>query len=166
MLLVLAALIPAVVLIIYIYRMDRVEREPKGVILKLFLLGALSTLPAVIVEIVLESLLGRLLVPETFLYHLISSFVIVAGAEEFSGAADRDIRFDETAQPWKQFFGGKILPEPQNVCTLVLELCQAIQSPLRNMLHRGNNKHFIVIWSNSQYLLRYFGSRQCGFRVR
>lgn len=59
------------------------EREPKGLILKLFLLGALSTLPAVIVEMVLESLLGRFVVPETFLYHLISSFFIVAGAEEF-----------------------------------------------------------------------------------
>ena len=83
MLLVVAALVPAIVLIAYVYKMDRVEKEPRGLLIRLFLLGALSTLPALIVEIVLDLVLVQVVEPETFFYHLISSFVIVAGAEEF-----------------------------------------------------------------------------------
>ena len=45
-LLLLAAVIPPVFLMYKIYKIDRVEREPIGLILKLFLFGMLITLPA------------------------------------------------------------------------------------------------------------------------
>ncbi|MDO5834594.1 MAG: hypothetical protein Q4Q21_08385, partial [Lachnospiraceae bacterium] len=51
------ALLPAIVLVIWIYRQDRVEKEPKGLLRKLFLWGALSVIPAVILEMLLEEVL-------------------------------------------------------------------------------------------------------------
>lgn len=44
------ALLPGVIIIIYIFRKDKVEHEPIGLILKLLALGALSCIPAVILE--------------------------------------------------------------------------------------------------------------------
>ena len=45
-LLVCAALLPAIALCIYAYRKDRVEKEPVGLLLGLLVLGALSCYPA------------------------------------------------------------------------------------------------------------------------
>lgn len=44
--LLIAALVPAVVLCVYIYRKDRVEKEPVGLLLLMLLCGALITFPA------------------------------------------------------------------------------------------------------------------------
>lgn len=49
-LLTVAALAPAVVLCVYVFRKDRVEKEPVGMLLKLLLLGALSCFPAAVCE--------------------------------------------------------------------------------------------------------------------
>lgn len=46
----LLALLPAIVLCVYIYIKDRVEKEPIGLLLGLFGLGVLSCVPAVILE--------------------------------------------------------------------------------------------------------------------
>ena len=40
--LLLAALVPAVFLMVQVYRLDRIEKEPPGLLLKLVLFGALS----------------------------------------------------------------------------------------------------------------------------
>lgn len=48
--LVLAALAPAIVLCIYIYKKDKVEKEPKGLLLLLFVLGAVICFPAATLE--------------------------------------------------------------------------------------------------------------------
>lgn len=45
-----AAAIPAIAVMIIIYRLDRVEREPFGLLLKLFFFGVLSAAPAVLIE--------------------------------------------------------------------------------------------------------------------
>ncbi len=45
-----AAVIPAAVLMIFVYRKDRIEKEPDWLLLQLVLFGALATLPAVLAE--------------------------------------------------------------------------------------------------------------------
>lgn len=49
------SLLPAVGLMIYIYKMDRFEKEPKGLLVGLFFLGVGSTIPTMIVELLLGS---------------------------------------------------------------------------------------------------------------
>ena len=46
------ALIPGIVIIIFIFRKDKVEHEPWGLIFKLLILGAVSCLPAMFMEMV------------------------------------------------------------------------------------------------------------------
>ncbi len=48
--LVAAALLPAIILCIYVFKKDRVEKEPIGLLLKLLLFGALICFPAAFVE--------------------------------------------------------------------------------------------------------------------
>ena len=83
MILTIAALLPAVYLIGYVYKKDRVEKEPAGLLWKLAFLGAVSTIPAAFIEIVLENFLGIFFLPEQLFYQLISNFLIVAVTEEF-----------------------------------------------------------------------------------
>ena len=45
------AVLPAIILLIFIYHKDRVEKEPPGLLVRLFLLGALSTIPAIFFEL-------------------------------------------------------------------------------------------------------------------
>lgn len=54
LILVLAALLPAVVLCVYVFMKDRVEKEPVGLLLKLLLFGAISCFPAAYIEIILS----------------------------------------------------------------------------------------------------------------
>ena len=49
-LLIAAATIPAVLLLLYVYRMDRLEKEPWSIIWRLGLFGAISTALAQITE--------------------------------------------------------------------------------------------------------------------
>ncbi len=51
------ALIPAIVLCVYVFKKDRVEKEPLGLLLKLLLFGALTTIPAVFLEMGFSTLL-------------------------------------------------------------------------------------------------------------
>ena len=81
-LLLLAAVIPPVFLMYKIYKIDRVEREPIGLILKLFLFGMLITLPAGYIERFFEGIIGTVLSEKSFAYRFISNFFIVAWAEE------------------------------------------------------------------------------------
>ena len=48
--LLLAALVPAAFLMVQVYRLDRIEKEPPGLLLKLVLFGALSGLAAGAIE--------------------------------------------------------------------------------------------------------------------
>lgn len=77
------ALLPAVYLIIYIYKHDKVEKEPVSLLLKLLFLGAFSIVPTVIVGTILELLLGMFLPIDSVFYHLIYMFVVVALVEEY-----------------------------------------------------------------------------------
>ena len=52
-----AALLPALILCIYVFKKDRVEKEPIGLLLKLLLFGALICFPVVYVETVVGDLI-------------------------------------------------------------------------------------------------------------
>ncbi len=56
----LMAVIPAVALCIYIYRKDRTEKEPVSLLLKLFLLGAMITVPTSIIEGITQPVISRI----------------------------------------------------------------------------------------------------------
>lgn len=79
---VLAAVLPAVVLMVYVYRHDKVEREPVGLLMSLFLRGVLAALCAIVLEIIGQLILDRLVTPGTFLHTVLEAFVVVAAVEE------------------------------------------------------------------------------------
>ena len=78
-----AALLPAIILMIYIYKKDKVEKEPKGLLLKIFFLGAFSVIPILIMEIVFEAVFLSFLEPTSGLYIFLEAFIGVAWVEEF-----------------------------------------------------------------------------------
>ncbi len=82
--LIIAAVVPAVFLMIRVYRSDRLEKESPGMLLKLAVFGVLSSLAAMVVEKILSFILGVLVPENTVAYHVILYFVIVAFAEEIS----------------------------------------------------------------------------------
>lgn len=78
------AALPAILLVIYVYKKDKNEKEPKGLLAKLIGFGMLSIIPAVIIELVGNLVLGIFLRPDSILFIFIDCFVIIAGAEEGS----------------------------------------------------------------------------------
>lgn len=63
--LLLAALLPPLFLMIKIYKLDKVEREPGSLIVKLLIFGVLTTIPAAFLEGFLISLVGGVISPKT-----------------------------------------------------------------------------------------------------
>ncbi len=77
------AVLPPLALAAYIWFSDRKEREPVSLVLKCFLLGALSALPASFLEIGGETVLDFLIGNETSTeYMFLEYFCVVALAEE------------------------------------------------------------------------------------
>jgi RsiW-degrading membrane proteinase PrsW (M82 family) len=84
MMLIWSAVAPALILLIWIYMRDRLHPEPKRLVIRLFLLGALVVLPAGLIE--RELLIMR--VTGTGIYGVIVTAFLVAGmVEEFLKAA-------------------------------------------------------------------------------
>ena len=81
-LLIAAAVIPAVVLLIQVYRADRLEKEPASLLLWLVLLGVAAMELAALTEREETQLLRLLLPPDSALYNLIWCFAVVAFSEE------------------------------------------------------------------------------------
>ena len=76
------AVLPAIFLLRYIYRHDRVEKEPAGLLLALLLLGVLSALCAGVVEHILKGCLDRAMPGKGLLYTVLLAFMVVAMVEE------------------------------------------------------------------------------------
>lgn len=76
-----AAAIPEIVFMVYLYRKDRVEKEPVLLLLLLIIGGIISCLPAIILESILESALS-IFYSSYLVYYIIDAFVIVALSEE------------------------------------------------------------------------------------
>ena len=79
--LLLAALVPAAFLMVQVYRLDRIEKEPAGLLLKLALFGALSGLAAGAIEGALTRLLDVTL-GGGMLRLMLENFLAVALVEE------------------------------------------------------------------------------------
>ena len=79
--LVIAAVVPALFLMIRAYRSDRLEKEPPSLLWRLAIAGVLSSLIALVVERVLGRILDAA-VPQGTLYNVLLYFVVVAFGEE------------------------------------------------------------------------------------
>ena len=77
-----AAVIPAILLLIRVYRADRLDKEPPSLLITLVLLGILATALATITEKAGVFLLEKLGNPRTYLYYVIMYFGVVACSEE------------------------------------------------------------------------------------
>ena len=82
--LVAAAVIPAVALMIMVYKADKLEKESAGLLWRLVRGGILSALLASVEEYVAVKILGHFVPENTVLYNIILYFLIVAVAEESS----------------------------------------------------------------------------------
>ncbi len=80
--LVLAAVIPAILLMVKVYRSDRLEKEPPSMLWTLTKAGIFSSLIALVVERVLGRLLDLAIPSESVWYGVILYFVVVACTEE------------------------------------------------------------------------------------
>lgn len=77
-----AAVIPAVLLLIRVYRADRLEKEPVGLILLLVILGVLSTALASAAEQLGDIAVAYFFPEGTLEYDILLYFVVVAFSEE------------------------------------------------------------------------------------
>ena len=81
--LVILAIIPAVFIIAFIYHKDKAEKEPIGLLISLFIMGAtISVIGAVVAEGLLEKGLAEVVAKGSTGYNFIMCFFIVALAEE------------------------------------------------------------------------------------
>lgn len=80
--LLLLAVLPSIVLLIFVYKMDSYEKEPKGLLFGLFFLGVVSTIPAALLEVLGDFILALFVDEETSIYNGIEAFMVVALIEE------------------------------------------------------------------------------------
>ncbi|MCI2056023.1 MAG: PrsW family glutamic-type intramembrane protease [Oscillibacter sp.] len=79
---VLAAVLPAVFLMRYIYKQDTVEKEPTGLLVSLILMGVLAALASMLLESIGETLLAALVDANSPFYTVALAFLVVAVVEE------------------------------------------------------------------------------------
>ncbi len=77
-----AAVIPAIVLMVKVYRADTLEQEPTPLLMKLFLGGVLATFCALITEGLGNLILSRFVDNTSFLYSFLLYFLVVGLSEE------------------------------------------------------------------------------------
>ncbi len=77
-----AAVIPAVVLMSYVYKADRLEKEPPSLLFSLLVQGVISTALAVFTERLGATLLARLYEQNTWTYQILFNFLVVGLSEE------------------------------------------------------------------------------------
>lgn len=80
----LAALIPAAILFVRIYQLDHIEKEPRRLLGKLVLFGALAAIPAALAQLLLARAAGAALGRSSVWYLLLDNFVIAACSEELA----------------------------------------------------------------------------------
>lgn len=79
---VVAALVPAVVLLFYVYRHDKIEKEPPKLLALMLLGGVLATLFSLVLETVGQGILNQFFFYATPLYYILLAFIVVACVEE------------------------------------------------------------------------------------
>lgn len=76
------AIAPAMLIIFYFYKKDVGKPEPKGLIIKTFLLGVLSTIPAYIIEMSFQFQISVISLGNNIVINLIYSYFISGTVEE------------------------------------------------------------------------------------
>ena len=76
------SVIPAAVLLIYVFRQDKIEKEPLSLLARLFALGALTIVSAIVIGSLADRLVTLFIRPYSLAYLLIDNFLIVALVEE------------------------------------------------------------------------------------
>ena len=79
---VLAAVLPAIFLMRYVYRQDEIEREPMPLLVSLIGKGILAALAAIVLELLGQTVLNALVDPQTPVYVYLMAFLVVAAVEE------------------------------------------------------------------------------------
>ncbi len=77
-----AAVIPALVLLKYVYDHDHLEKESPALLMRLVILGVISTFIAMLGEMVGGYILGSLFSEDSLIYRILMFFVVVGGSEE------------------------------------------------------------------------------------
>ncbi len=80
--LIIAAVVPAIFLMIQVYKTDKLEKEPMNLMITLIFMGILSTLIAVVLETIGQFIISPL-DPNSLVYNAILYFIIVAFSEEW-----------------------------------------------------------------------------------
>lgn len=83
-LLILAAVLPAVILLLKVEKADRLEKESRGLLLSLIFLGVVSTAIAMLAEKIGISYLDSRFPEGSVIYNILLYFVVVGLSEEFS----------------------------------------------------------------------------------
>lgn len=76
------SVLPAIIIIAYIRSKDKIEKEPAGLLISLFLLGVLSIIPAIVIGIAAEEFAKEYLDEESSLYVFLNAFFMVGFVEE------------------------------------------------------------------------------------
>ena len=78
----LIAVVPAIALMIYIYFQDNHEKEPLSLLIKIFVLGIFSAVPAMILELIAQKIIDLTFGGTTLIYYAVTAFFGVAIIEE------------------------------------------------------------------------------------
>lgn len=77
-----AAVLPAVILLGFVYRQDKVEQEPIGLVISLLKYGVLAAVCSFIPELIGESILPNFISETSETYSIVLAFLVVAVVEE------------------------------------------------------------------------------------
>ena len=79
---IIVAVVPGIILLIYVYSQEHVDPEPTSLIIKLLVFGVFSAVIAVVLEQVGEGILRHYLVEGSVAYIIVFTFFIVGTVEE------------------------------------------------------------------------------------
>lgn len=82
LILLILAIIPGALIMLWVYRKDKIESEPKGLIARLLIYGAIACIPAVLFGVLFDIFLGWFFETETILSMILEYFIAVALVEE------------------------------------------------------------------------------------
>ena len=89
------ALIPGILILIFVYRKDKVESEPMRLMVKLLIFGALSCLPAMFLELRMDAFIPT---SPKIAYAAGNAFLSAALCEEISKFAFRRLRHTSSSR--------------------------------------------------------------------
>lgn len=79
---ILAAILPAIILMGYVYRHDTVEKEPPRLLGTLLLWGVAAALCSIVLEMIGQTILDAHFTPASPYYHILMAFLVVSAVEE------------------------------------------------------------------------------------